>query len=98
MAATIPGAGPKSNLQLQGIVRGFANHRRIQMLSLLEEQPEASLLEVAGKLRINTKTASEHLRRLAVSGLVMKRSEGTSVRHKLTRRGSDVLKFLRTLE
>jgi DNA-binding MarR family transcriptional regulator len=88
----------KSNLQLQGVVRGFANHRRIQMLGLLDEHPELSLLEVAGRLRINGKTASEHLRRLAIAGLVMKRPAGHEVRHKLTPRGNVVLKFLRTLE
>ena len=88
----------KTHLQLQGIVRGFANHRRIQMLGLLEGQPELSLLEVARRLRINTKTASEHLRRLAIAGLVMKRSAGRAVRHKLTPRGSDILTFLRKLD
>lgn len=98
MAANKASGTAKSPLQLQGIVRGFANHRRIQMLTLLDDQPELSLLEVAAQLRINLKTASEHLRRLAVSGLVMKRAAGTAVRHKLTPRGGSVLKFLRTLE
>ena len=98
MAAPKDARGAKSPLQLQAIVRGFANHRRIQMLTLLGGHPELSLLEVAGRLRVNLKTASEHLRRLSVSGLVMKRAAGTAVRHKLTPRGQAVLKFLRTLE
>ena len=77
MAANKASGTAKSPLQLQGIVRGFANHRRIQMLTLLDERPELSVLEVTAQLRINLKTASEHLRRLAVSGLVMKRAAGT---------------------
>jgi DNA-binding MarR family transcriptional regulator len=68
------------------------------MLGLLEQDPELSLLEVARRLRINTKTASAHLRRLAITGLVMKRSAGRVVRHKLTPRGGDILTFLRKLD
>ncbi len=84
--------------RLERIIKGVANHRRIQILELLEESPELSLQEISETLNINFKTASEHLRRLAISGLIMKRSDGTSVRHKLTNRGSSILKFLRTLE
>ncbi|MDP3725519.1 MAG: winged helix-turn-helix transcriptional regulator [Nanoarchaeota archaeon] len=84
--------------QLERIVRGFSNHRRIEMLELLKKEPELSVIDVTRKLGINFKTASEHIRRLAITGLVMKRSEYTSVRHKLTARGEAILKFLRTLE
>lgn len=88
----------KSYRQLERIVKGFANHRRIQILELLKKEPELSVIEIAGKLKINFKTASEHIRRLAIAGLVLKRSDGISVRHKLTERGKTILKFLRMLE
>ena len=84
--------------QLERIVKGFANHRRIEMLVLLARTPELSLAEVTEALRINFKTASEHLRRLVQAGLVMKRNEGNFVRHALTPLGKTILKFLRILE
>ena len=84
--------------QLERIVRGFSNHRRIQILDLFYRSPELSVLDVSKALKINMKTASEHIRRLAVAELVMKRSDGNSVRHKLTPRGKSILMFLRTLE
>ena len=84
--------------ELERRVRGFSNHRRIQMLDLLCEMPELSVDEIATKLKIQYKTASEHIRRLAIAGLVLKRNEGHNVRHKLTPRAFFVLKFLRTLE
>ena len=84
--------------KLERITRGFSNHRRIHILELLKKTPELSVAEIAGKLKINFKTASEHIRRLAIAGLVIKRSAGNSVRHKLTSRGESILKFLRTLE
>ncbi len=83
---------------LERLVRGFANHRRIQILELLHRCPEMSVNEVAEGLDINFKTAADHIRRLTIPGLLMKRSDGKSIRHKLTSRGLRVLKFLRTLE
>ena len=83
---------------LERIVRGFSNHRRIEILTLLERAPELSVIEIAEELGINFKTASEHIRRLAHAGLVLKRNEGAAVRHALTPIGRSILKFLRTLE
>lgn len=84
--------------QLERIVKGFSNHRRIQILTLLSVFPELSVGEIAQRLKINLKTASEHIRRLAISGLVLKRNQGKNVRHKLSDRGVVILAFLRTLE
>lgn len=68
------------------------------MLELVANESELSLDEIAEKLKINYKTAGEHLRRMAVAGLVLKRSDGNFVRHKLTSRAESILKCLRTLE
>lgn len=84
--------------KLERIVKGFANHRRIEMLELLGRKPELSLGEVSEALEIELKTASEHLRRLALAGLVLKRHAGRVVHHALTPRADIILKFLRMLE
>lgn len=85
-------------IKTERIVKGAANHRRLQILDLLQRKPELSVDEIATTLKINFKTASDHVRRLAIAGLVMKRHEGNFVRHKLTNRGVSILKFLRILE
>lgn len=85
-------------LKLERVVKGFANHRRIQMLELLDQTPELSLQEIGDKLEIQIKTASEHLRRLALAGLIKKRYAGREVRHTITDRARYVLTFLRKLE
>ena len=89
---------PKNYWQLQGIVKGFANHRRIEILELLKNQPELSVDDISKMLKVNFKTVSDHIRRLAIAGLVLKRSDGSSIRHKVSDRGIFILKFLRTLE
>ena|SRR5437773_2769395 len=89
---------PKNFTQLERIVRGFSNHRRIQMLHLLEIEPELDVLTMARRCGISIKTASEHTRRLAIASLILKRKKGRQVLHALTRRGKDILTFLRMLE
>jgi len=79
-------------------MRAAGNHRRIEILDLLEKSPELSVSELASGLKINLKTASEHIRRLTIAGFIMKRGQGRSIRHKLTQRGLNILMFLRTLE
>ena len=88
----------KSYRELERLVRGFANHRRIQMLEMLKKQPEMSVDEIAALLDISYKTVAAHMHRLAIGGLVLKRNQDVSVRHRLTPRAEFVLKFLRTLE
>ena len=83
---------------LERIMKGVANHRRIAILSLLEREPELSVEDISERFDVSMKTTSEHIRRLAIAGLVMKRYAGRWVRHKLTDRGRHILAFLRTLE
>ncbi|MBI5356790.1 winged helix-turn-helix transcriptional regulator [Candidatus Collierbacteria bacterium] len=84
--------------RLQTIVKGFANHRRIQIIELLSLYPEISVSEISNRLKVNFKTISEHARRLNHSGLILKRYKGQSVLHVLSPLGKDILKFLRILE
>ncbi len=84
--------------KLERIVKGFANHRRLQILELLKRQPELSIQEVAEQVKSDEKNVSSHVNKMAISGLVIKRNDIRSVRLKLTKRGSIILKFVRMLE
>ena len=74
----------KNYRTLERLVRGFSNHRRIQIMEILNKTPEMSVDEIAKLLDINYKTAADHIRRLAIAGLVLKKSDSVSIRHKLT--------------
>ncbi|TSC61539.1 MAG: Uncharacterized protein Athens041674_728 [Parcubacteria group bacterium Athens0416_74] len=84
--------------KLERIIKGFANHRRLQILDLLKREPELSVEDVSERLHIGYENASDHLRKLAVAGLVLKRNEGSSVRHKLTTRAESILVFCKRLQ
>lgn len=83
--------------RIERVVKGFANHRRIQILELLLAQPELSVEDIADKLKIGYVNASDHARKLAIAGLVLKRNEGSAVRHKLTEKGKSILLFCKRL-
>jgi len=88
----------KTNRELERIVKGFANHRRLQILQLLEKEPELSVQEISERIKSEMKNISAHITKMAISGLVMKRNDSKSIRHKLTKRGSTILKFVRMLD
>ena len=85
-------------LRLERIVKGFTNHRRLQILDLLKREPELSVDNIAEKLNIGYENASDHIRKLAIAGLIMKRNQGTSVCHNLTSRALSILVFCKKLE
>ena len=85
----------KKNNQLEYIVRGFSNKRRIEILFLIEKRAEMSVSEISKATRISVKNTSAHLLKLMSTGLVMKRNVGNSVRNSLTEKGKKVCQFLR---
>ena len=91
-------AKDRSFRELERIVKGFANHRRLEILDLLKREPELSVEDIAEKLHIGYQNASDHVRKMAIAGLVAKRNEGSAVRHKLTDRALSILVFFKRLE
>ena len=88
----------KDSYQLQSIVKGFANHYRIDLLRLAASNPDISVEEMSEILKANYKTISVHVRQLHGAGLISKKYLKSSVQHRITRRGLLVLKFLGKLE
>jgi DNA-binding MarR family transcriptional regulator len=86
----------KNAKQLERHFKGVANHRRIDILSVIAENEGITLDEIAGHLRINFKTASEHTRRLAQAGLIRKSYRGRAVAHTLSPYGRIFHRFIKT--
>ena len=84
--------------KLERIIKGFANHRRLQIMELLKREPELSVDEISERLHIGYENASDHIRKLAIAELVLKRNEGTIVRHRLTLRAEAILVFCKKLQ
>jgi DNA-binding MarR family transcriptional regulator len=99
--AVPPGGGgrpPPASRRLERVVKGFANHRRIQILRLLETDDSLSLLDICRRLHLDNRTGCEHVRRIHLAGLVNKHSQGRRVLHQLSDAGRVALACLRALE
>ena len=83
--------------QIANITKGFANHRRIEIMFLLAGAPKLTVWEIANALNVNYKTISEHIIRLMRSGLVAKKYRGKEVLHQLTNRGKQALQYMRKI-
>lgn len=88
----------KNSRELERIVKGFANHYRLEILEILNKEPELSVQEISDKVKSDFKNISAHINKMAIAGLVIKRYEGNLVRHKLTNRGKSILQFVRIIE
>ena len=85
----------KKPKQLERYFKGAANHRRLQILSLIDKHPGMTLEEIAAALQCNIKTISEHTRRLVQAGLLNKKYEGRAVAHTLSPYGKKFADFSR---
>lgn len=73
------------------IAGGLANHRRIEIIRLLQERGNLCVNEVAAECGIDVATASEHAKRLHEAGLIKKRAQGRKVQLYPTRRATSLL-------
>ena len=85
----------KESKKLERIFKGVANHRRIEIIKLVEKEPGITLFAIARNLQCNFKTISEHTRRLVAAGLVYKQYRGNSVEHYLSPYGAKVIEFMK---
>lgn len=83
--------------RIERVLKGAASHRRVEILELVKRVPELSVADISERLDIGYINTSDHIRKLAIAGLVMKRNEGSSVRHKITPLGESILVFCKTL-
>ena len=88
----------KTTKQIERHVKGIANHRRIEILLLISDNEGISVNGIAQATKCNFKTISEHVRRLALAGLVDKKYKGRVVGHTLSPYGRVFTKFITTFQ
>jgi len=86
----------KTSKQLERHFKGISNYRRIEVLFLLRNHESMTLEELAGRLKCNFKTLSEHTRRLQAAGLLNKAYKGRTVMHTLSPYGKKLAKLIKS--
>ena len=88
----------KSAKQMERHLKGISNHYRIAITLYLATNKNATLIEIIEAVNGNEKTIGEHVRRLALAGLVNKKYRGNYVEHKLSPYGEVFVNFLKQFQ
>jgi DNA-binding MarR family transcriptional regulator len=88
----------KNSKQLERHFKGVANHRRIDILLLVNSKDGIILEDIAKILECNFRTVSEHTRRLVQAGLLNKKYRGREVAHSLSPYGQEFIRFIKTFQ
>ena len=94
MAPNQINAKKKTPKQLERYFKGVSNHRRIEILQLIDKKQGITLGKIAEILECNFKTISEHTKKLVQAGLVNKIYNGLLVEHNLSPYGEKFLEFM----
>ena len=78
--------------------KGIANHYRIDILLLVNKNPNITLDGITQELKANFKTISEHTRRLVQAGLLNKKYEGRNVTHSLSPYGKKIITCIKLFQ
>ena len=84
--------------KIEKVVKGFANHRRIQVLELLNKNPNLSVYDISRNLNVNFVTIADHIRKLYDAGLVEKKYKGRFVIHTVSNMGKHIISFCKMLK
>jgi predicted transcriptional regulator len=88
----------KTSKQMERHFKGISNHKRIDILLVLDKREDLDLEEINEFLKGNIKTTSEHTRRLVHAGLLNKNYMGRNVLHSLSPYGKQFVKFIKTFQ
>ncbi len=88
----------KSAKQMERHLKGVSNHRRIEILLLIDKNDGITLEDIVDSLKANEKTIGEHTRRLAVAGLINKKYNGRYAEHSLSPYGKLLVEFLKSFQ
>ena len=84
----------KTAKQMERHFKGIANHWRINIMMLVNKNPNITLDDIATTLNGNFKTISEHTRRLVQAGLLNKTYMGRNVTHQLSPYGKKIIQCI----
>ena len=76
------------------VLKGLANHHRVDVLCLLLSSPDLSVEEIANSCTVDYKTMSVHLHKLKRAGLISKNRYGRRVEHRITARGKQAVQYV----
>ena len=86
-----------NDYDLARVFKGLSHHRRVRILTELKAREEMNLSEIARLITTSAPHAGSHVRFLEEAGLLSKRRKGRAVIHRVSSRGTRLLKLMSIL-
>ncbi len=84
----------KSSKQLEKHFKGISNHKRIDTIFFIFQNPGCTLDQICESQNGNYKTFSTHVGKLLLAGLLEKRNKGTTIEYYLSSYGKTFYNFI----
>jgi len=81
---------------MEKIFKGISNHKRLDILFLINNEEGITVDSIANRLNFDFKNTSAHLQKLVNAGLINKKYVGKQVSHKLSPYGKKFIRFIKT--
>ncbi len=75
-------------VELEKILKAFANRRRILILKYLKKESEATVSEIAGTIKLSFRATSQHLRILAGLDIIEREQRSLNAYYRLSKNQS----------
>ncbi len=87
----------KRNIKkIEKVFKGGANHYRIELLVLIDKNPDITLSSLVDIMDVAFKTLAQHLYKLYLYGLINKIYNNQRVMHRLSDSGKKVVRFIKS--
>lgn len=86
----------KNSKQLEKYLKGLSNHRRLDILFLIQKFPGITLDRIADQIDCHLANVSIHTYKLMRAGLINKHYVGRAVSHTISPYGRKCISFLKT--
>ena len=80
--------------ELEKVIKGFANRRRLVILKMLSGGKELNVSQISEKLKLSFRATSQHLKVLENADLVQKRQEVLMMYYSLSSRHGELIKTI----
>jgi len=88
----------KSAKQFERYFKGVANHRRIEILLLVNREPNICLENISKTINSDIKNVCQHTQKLVQAGLLNKKYSGRMVGHSVSPYGKKFIGFIKAFE
>ena len=80
------------------ILKALANEKRLKILDVIRENPDLSVCEISRLSRVNYKTTSAYIRKMATAGIIKLSSDKSRILGNINKNTQEIIKAILCFE